>query len=273
MTDPSQIGQGPLQIGEFVAGTSPIEGAPTGPPYPPPAGAGSNIIGKFQIGVSPIGTIPSFDVWSTIIAQYANSPKIDTMATSFASAVDITELLDEFYDLVLNVDTAQGYGLDVWGRIVGINRVVQVQVGSWFGFAESLPGAYTFGQGPFYSGIGLTNNYTLSDEAYRRVILAKAAFNITDGSIPSINAIMMALFPARGNCYVTEGQVLSAWFGFKESVNAAGFNQAPFYSGQTITTMTMNYTFQFPLTALDYAIISSGVLPKSTGVKAQIVIL
>lgn len=246
----------------------------TGPLYPHGPQPGSNGLGQFQIGVSPLGTIPPFSVWQTIISQYANSPILTRLIENIFAYLDQTANFDAFYDLIMNVDTAQGEGLNIWGRIVGVNRVLQVEVGNWFGFEESLPGAFTFGQGSFYSGATLTDNFALSDQAYRQLILAKAAANITDGSIPAINRILMSLFPNRGNCYVTDGFQGGNWFGFQESVNAQGFNQASFYTGSTIETMVMTYVFEFSLTPVELAIVGqSGVLPKSTGVSASVVIL
>lgn len=243
----------------------------SGPAYPPGPSSGSNGIGQFIIGVSPVGTIPDFDVWKTVISQYANSPILMQLILDFAANLDKTEELDAFYDNIWNIATAYGYGLDVWGRIVGVNRVLQIQTSNWFGFEEALPGSYTFGQGAFYSGAVLTSNYSLADETYRRLILAKAAANITNGSIPAINRILMAIFPNRGNCYVQEGVDNGNWFGFAESTNASGFNQAPFYSGATIGFMEMTYVFEFSLTSVDLAIVlNSGVLPKSTGVLSHV---
>ncbi len=244
----------------------------TGPKYPAGPLPGSNGIGFFQIGVSPIGTLADFDVWKTIISQYANSPILTQLIENIFEYLDQTRDIEAFFDLVMNLDTAQGYGLDVWGRIVGVNRVLQVQSGQWWDFAEALPGSYTFGQAPYYSGASLTSNFRLSDQAYRALILAKAAANITDGSIPAINRILMALFPHRGNAYVTEGTQSAEWFGFAESVNANGFNQASFYTGAEISTMTMSYVFDFQLSPVELAIVqNSGVLPKPTGVAATVV--
>lgn len=244
----------------------------TGPAYPPPPGAGSNAIGRFEIGASPIGDISLFDFWKTIASQYANSPRLITLIESFVDSIDKTRAFNEFFDLIWNVQTAQGYGLDVWGRIVGINRVLSIQTGSWFGFKE--PGdAEGFNVAAFWNGKMATTNFRLSDQEYRRLILAKAMANICDGSIPQINAILRFLFPNRGgNAYVAEGAI-SEWFGFTEQRNTFGFNQAALYSGQTIPHMVIEYTFGFQLTLLDFAIIQSGVLPKPVGVKASVVIL
>lgn len=243
----------------------------TGPPYPAPDPL-SNSIGKFKIGVSPIGTLPTFDVWETVISQYANSPIITTLITNFASFIDQSANFDAFFDLIMNVDSAVGYGLDVWGRIVGINRVLTVTLPqSYFGFKEAGD-AVGFNQAPFYSGQPLTSNFSLDDISYRRLILVKAFANISQCSIPMLNQMLLTLFPHRGNAYVTEVSFGGPWFGFEEATDAVGFNQAPFYSGQAIQRMTMTYTFNFALSPLDLAIMNSGVIPKPTGVRAYIVV-
>lgn len=247
----------------------------TGPEYPPGPQPGSNGIGLFAIGISPLGDIPSFDVWRTIISQYANSPILDRLIENIFAYLDQTRNFSDFFDYIWNVDTAQGYGLDIWGRIVGVTRMLQVSSVNYFGYEEALPGPWTFNQGTFFAGQPLTNNFRLSDNAYRQLILAKAAANITNGSIPAINRILMTLFPNRGNCYVTEGGFdAGEWFGFAESTNAKGWDQAPFYSGAALTNMQMTYTFEFQLSPVELAIVQqSGVLPKPTGVAASVVIL
>jgi Protein of unknown function (DUF2612) len=216
----------------------------SGPPVPHQNPApGSNSIGQFQIGISPIGTIPEFDVWQTVIAQYGNSPIIGAMVTAFNAAVDQTENFDNFYDFMMNVATAQGYGLDVWGRIVGVNRALTIGGSvAYLGFQEALGSWTGFGQSGFYSGGGVSTNYVLSDTDFRTLIYAKAAGNISDGSIPSINSILLALFPTRGACYVADNQ-----------------------------NMSLTYTFDFPLTPVELAIVqASGVLPTPAGVVINI---
>lgn len=209
----------------------------SGPEYPKKFEPGSNAIGLFKIGVSPIGTIPWFDFWKTVISQYGNSDRLTSLLGS-VNIVDPTENFDAFYDWIWNVKTARGYGLDVWGRIVGVGRVLQVPIGQYFGFAEAGITASPFNQDSFYNGEVLTNNYSLTDDAYRKLIYAKALANISDSSIPTINRILRILFPNRGNCYCTDGQ-----------------------------NMTMTYTFKFVLTSVEKAIVSqTGVLPKPAGV-------
>jgi hypothetical protein len=217
----------------------------SGPPYPHPNPApGSNAIGEFVIGVSPIGTISAFDVWSTILSQYANSPTLSSLCSNMAQYLDQTTNFDDFFDFIWNVDTAVGRGLDIWGRIVGVQRVLHVPTGTrYFGFEEA--GGLTvdpFNQSPFYSGATLTDNFYLSDDAFRILIFAKALANISDGSIKAINQLLINLFPNRGNAYVIDN-----------------------------LDMTMTYRFSFHLTPVEAAIMEqTGVLPTPTGVLANV---
>jgi hypothetical protein len=220
----------------------------SGPPYPlypPGTGPGQNAIGSFIIGVSPIGDIIPFSYWSTIVSQYANSPILTTLIGNFQQYVDQTMNFDALFDNIWNINSAVGYGLDVWGRIVGLSgRVLQLSgAGSYFGFEESSPSGQTFGQAPFYSGGTITTNFALADSAFRTLIFAKALANICNGSIPAINQILLSLFPGRGNCFCTDG-----------------------------LNMTMTYTFNFALSSVEAAIVSqTGVLPKSVGVSSSVV--
>jgi hypothetical protein len=212
--------------------------------YPPAPLPGSNAIGAFQIGVSPIGTIPAFNWLRTVISQYANSATLLQLIESFDECVDQTANIDAFFDLIWNVDTAQGYGLDVWGRIVGVTRTLQVASAIYLGFASQSPTVGAYNEGILYSGTPATGNYQLTDSAFRTLILAKALANICDGSTPSINQLMLNLFPGRGDCYVTDNH-----------------------------NMTMTYTFKFALTPVEISIVEqSGVLPKTVGVAALFVI-
>lgn len=179
------------------------------------------------------------NVSQTIISQYAQSATLCRVIDGFNDWIDPTADLDNFYNLVWNVRTAQGYGLDVWGRIVGVGRVLNIVAGNkFFGFDEATNiSADPFNQSPFFSGQQVNTNFVLSDSGYRILIFAKALANICDGSIPSINQILLTLFPGRGNCFVKDGQ-----------------------------DGTMTYSFPFLLTPVEAAIASqSGILPRSAG--------
>lgn len=207
-------------------------------PYNQP-GPEDNAIGNFIIGVSTIGDIPSFNVWKTIISQYANSPILTRLIENMFAYLDQTVNMQSFFDTVMNLQTAQGYGLDVWGRILNVGRTLTVPGDQlYFGFEEAGQEAQPFNQAPFFSGQQIGSNFILTDSAYRVLLYAKAAANICDGSIPAINQILMTLFPNRGNAYVIDN-----------------------------LDMTMTFKFEFTLTSVELSIVEqSGVLPTSTGV-------
>lgn len=168
----------------------------TGPPYPPPPGPQSNQIGTFEIGISPVGTIAPFDYWQTIISQYANSPHLTSLIASFDSWIDQTQNFDSFYSNVWNIDSAQGYGLDVWGRIIGIPRNVLVpEPLDFFSFDDPTRGFDTAGAVIYVSGpLTQTVTVSLADNDFRHLLYARAAANICDGSVPYIMLAMNRFF-------------------------------------------------------------------------------
>jgi hypothetical protein len=182
----------------------------------------------------------TFNYEDTVLSQFANSPTILGLIDSFSAAVDPSANIDAFYELVWNIEAAQGYGLQVWGRIVGVTNVLEIPGGVIdLGFEEAgTASAAPFGQGVFYNGTQATSNYTLSDDAFRTLILAKALANISQSNIHAYNTILMSLFPNRGNAFVTD-------------------------SGN----MQMNLVFMFPLQPFEIAILlQSGAFSPPTGV-------
>lgn len=173
---------------------------------------------------------------ATIISQYANSTGLVALLGVLNDAIDPSPELDAFYNLVWNVDTAQGYGLDVWGRIVDVERVLQVKEDEpWFGFWEQSEAR---NDAPFYSGLpAASTNYRLDDTAFRRVILIKAAANIYPTTAPALNTLLANLYT--GKAYVND-------YGF----------------------MLMRYNFEFYLAPFEISLlVNSNVFPKPTGVK------
>src|ERR1019366_6821871 len=107
-------------------------------------------IGQFEIGISQISDLFIFNFNNTIISQYANSPSLYQLIENFNSYLDQTENIDNFFNMLFNINTAQGIGLDILGRIVGVSRVLQVISGTaYFSFAGTNANG-EFGQAPFY---------------------------------------------------------------------------------------------------------------------------
>lgn len=151
---------------------------------------------------------------NTIISQFANSPTIVGLINNMNDYIDPSADIDNFFNVVWNVDTAVGFGLDIWGRIVDIPRALTIAPNTAFiGFKEALAsGAPTltdpmpWNQAPWYTrtATGGSSSFVLSDSAYRTLILTKAIANITDGSTPSINRLIRNLFAGRGVVYISE---------------------------------------------------------------------
>jgi hypothetical protein len=145
------------------------------------------------------------NIESTILAQYANSPILMGLLNEYNSAVDPSPLYDDFYNEVWNVSTAGTYGLDVWGRIVGVSRIINLPSGVYLGFDEGGFLSYSgFNQDSFYSGAFGTTNYKLSNDEFRVLIMAKALANISQTNIKTYNDILLQLYPGRGNVYVID---------------------------------------------------------------------
>ena len=182
------------------------------------------------------------NVEQTIISQYANSPTLVQLVQNMNSYLDPRADFDAFFDFVWNVDTAQGFGLDIWGRIVNIKRALQIpNVPGYFGFKDALPGSYAFNDAPFWDGTPpATQTYLLADDAYRRLILTKALANVTSTNAPALNQLLRNMFADRGRAYVND-----------------------------LGDMQFRYTFEFDLTPAVYAMVTqSGVLPRPAGVNA-----
>jgi hypothetical protein len=208
--------------------------------------------------------------------QYAASPVIQTLVAD-RSSYFATGWEDQFYTNVWNVDTANGFGLDIWGRIVVIGRnVITEFTDTTFGYYEAWSGSSgvipppgpvivnpiafvvgvppasatddritPFDDAPFYEGIQATETITLSDDAYRKLILAKALSNISDCTMPSLNKALRFLFDGSDSrrCYAT-----------------------------TSNLMDLSFVFEFQLTPVEKTLaVYSGVIPRPAGVKLTIV--
>lgn len=184
----------------------------------------------------------------TIISQYSSSATIVDLVQRMNDAIDPRVDLDNFYDWCWNVDTAVGAGLDIWGKIVGVSRLLKIPGDlDTFGFVNAtIPYDWQpFNQGTFYAGNIDTQAYLLPDDAYRTLVLTKALANIVSTTAQNLNKLLRNLFPNRGRCYVID--------------NGA---------------MSMSFYFEFELSLAEYAILTqSGVLPHPAGVSYNVIVI
>ena len=90
-----------------------------------------------------------------IQSQYAASPTILKLLWDFRENISPEADIKTFYKNIVNIETATGKGLDVWGKIINLERSVMLDDGQ---------------------------RVTLGDDDYRRLLIYKALANITDAS-------------------------------------------------------------------------------------------
>jgi len=177
----------------------------------------------------------------TIISQYGNSPRLLQLINDLNQYIDPSVDIDNFYNTVWNIETAQGFGLDIWGRILGVSRNLQVPDNpDYFGFSQASPGCFPFNQKSFYEGTPpLTKTYQMSDDYFRKLLLAKALSNITATNALAINKIIQYIFAGRGVAYCSD-----------------------------IGNMMMRYTFEYQLQPFEIAITrQTKIFPVPCGVR------
>jgi hypothetical protein len=117
------------------------------------------------------------NVEQTIISQYGNSATISQLIRNMDNYIDPRADIDNFYDVVWNVETAEGFGLDIWGRIVGLPT----------------------GRFIYTSPVTI-----LDDTQFRTLILLKALSNISITTSPTFNQLLQNLFVGRGRAFVSD---------------------------------------------------------------------
>lgn len=150
---------------------------------------------RVQLRVNCPDIVSSIDALEPVQSQYAASPHIVALLVAKAALLDPEKDIMLWHDRVFNPKTAEGIGLDVWGRIVGLTgRKISVENVRFFGFhGQNLQ---NFDQAPFWISSLATGKADLSDEAYRFLIFYKASANIGRGDMQSINALLNSLFEA-----------------------------------------------------------------------------
>lgn len=158
-----------------------------------------------QLRVNCPDLVSSIDALEPVISQYAASPRITSLLVRKAALLDPGKDLMLWYDSMFNPKTAQGIGLDIWGRIVGIGRMLRVINTEFFGFSYS--GLNPMDQAPFWNDADAEGQFPLSDDAYRFLIFYKAMANIGQATTASLNAMLQLLFEENhgpGSCFVLE---------------------------------------------------------------------
>ena len=165
-----------------------------------------------------------------MISQYANSPRFVSLVNGLTSIFSNAQTLEDWFNIVYNLKTAKGYGLDIWGSILNQGRL----------FYYTDPDSGTT-ETVYLKGTQTVDGVAYSDEEieeiYRQVLFLKAMSNITNATLASLNQMLQFYYQGRGRAYVYE-----------------------------YDTMEIRYVFEFYINKLEKAIFTSSVMPKPTGV-------
>ena len=144
----------------------------------------------------------SFDTWDiaeTVQSQYATSKRMRAVIDAFWQAINPKSDIDLLYKKLVNPRTAEGVGLDIWGRIVAIGRsyLAVDDDTPYFGFdpPEGVKNERlnSFGNAPFYKQV--MGKARLADTMFRTYVFLKALINISNSSLASLNQAVKLLFP------------------------------------------------------------------------------
>ena len=109
-------------------------------------------------------------------SQYSGSPHILALCEGFQNQLDASPQLDLIFDDIININTATGVSLDLWGRILAIPRTLNTK----------------------------DAQITWPDETYRFLLLYKALANISSADAETQNRLLTELFEQ--NVYVLDNQ-------------------------------------------------------------------
>jgi hypothetical protein len=196
-----------------------------------------------DVGISAIAVTPNLNL--TAISQYAQSPVVMQLIQNASQYFDQSANWNNFYLYVWNIASAQGFGLDFWGKVLGVSRYLQIPAAAdYLGFqgAAGTASGYAFNVGVFFDGATATETYSLNDADYLTLLYAKAFANIMRCCIPALNQLLMTLFAGYGDAYVIDNG-----------------------------NMSMTFYLGWSPTAIQLAILEqSGVVPHPTGVAVSV---
>lgn len=121
---------------------------------------------------------PITDLTKHIFWQYNNAPNFNSLVNAKQEWFNTNQVTfwENWVNDVLNILTANDYGLSIWGILLGVPRTYIVN----------------------------SENMSLSTEQYRTVILARLRLLKMRGTVPEINALLKFLFGKYGKAYVTD---------------------------------------------------------------------
>ena len=160
-----------------------------------------------------------------VLSQYANSSKLNKILSGLEEMIGTETAIENFYNDIFNIQTANTYGLDIWGERLNISRRLKVN-------GETIE---------------LENRY------YRFLLLVKAMSNISNCTIPNLEDILNFLFKERGKVYVFDTGIMTMKYIFdfyldemeKAILDLPGIPPKPTGVGLTVVELPKGKLFGF----------------------------
>ncbi len=131
---------------------------------------------------------PSIDLLKHIFWQYNNAPAFNSLINSKQNWYDENQkkFWNDWVKNVLNISSANDYGLAIWGILLGIPRIYVVNG----------------------EDVSLTKNQ------YKKVILARLKLINMRCTVPEINELLKFLFGEYGKAYVVDNHDMTITYRF-----------------------------------------------------------
>lgn len=151
----------------------------------------------------------SVNLLQAILWQYEDAEKLLSIARAKQAWIESnqTEFWSSWYRDVFNIETANAFGLSVWGRILDIKMQV---------VEAPRPDKIAFGFGEFNANFNHGNFGVLNDQSIgltleqQRTVVRMRYFQLTSRcTTPEINEFLKGLFGDQGTVYVIDSYDMS----------------------------------------------------------------
>ena len=137
---------------------------------------------------------PSIDLTKHIFWQYNNAPAFNSLINAKQDWYNTNQVTfwTNWVSDVLNITTANDYGLAIWGILLGVPRNYNVN----------------------------GSNVALTTEQYRTVLQARLLLLKIRGTVPEINNLLKFLFGKYGKAYVVDNHNMTITYRFNFNLSA-----------------------------------------------------
>ena len=144
---------------------------------------------------------------SRVINEYRSKPRMTKWLTMLPEIANeqLERALDQVYGSY-DVDTVSGEQLDVIGRIVGVPRPIS-RGAAYDVFGYSGNDTYTNYNVAPYIGDGAMVDTPLNNDLYRKLVKAKIARNVSDGTIDSIIELVEMIIDIKVTALIDNGDM------------------------------------------------------------------